>query len=1320
MATIVLSAAGAAIGGSIGGAVAGLSSVAIGRAVGATLGRVIDDRVLGSGSDAVETGRVDRFRLTEAGQGAPIPQVYGRTRLGGQVIWASEFTETTTVTGGGKGAPRQPETTSYSYSISLAIALCQGEISAVPRIWVDGEEISAIDLNMTLYRGSPDQLPDPLMEAIEGAGSVPAYRGTAYVVFENLALEPFGNRVPQFSFEVVRPEQPDSPDYDLDLGQLVQGVALMPGTGEYALASTQVHYGLGPGQGQGANTHTASGQSDLLTSLTALSSELPSCGAASLIVSWFGDDLRCGQCQIKPKVAQKQAEGVPMAWGVSGQTRSSADLVPVDAEGRAIYGGTPTDAAVIEAIQALHSAGKRVLFYPFILMDQVAGNSLPDPWSGAQSQPPLPWRGRITLSKAPGQPTSPDQTAAAEAEVAAFMGAATAADFTVSGGRVIYSGGADWGLRRFILHNAALCAAAGGVDAFCISSEMRGLTQIRSATGFPAVAALRDLAAEVRLLLPQAKISYAADWSEYWGYQSADGNRYFHLDPLWADANIDFIGIDNYMPLSDWRDDDDHLDRAAGAGSIYDLDYLRANVEGGEGYDWFYHSPEASVAQIRTPITDGAHDEPWIWRYKDLKNWWSNTHHERIDGVRQVLPTAWKPQKKPIWFTELGCAAIDKGTNQPNKFLDPKSSESQLPKYSDGRRDDLMQLQYLRAVLGYWQEGENNPMSSEYDGRMLDMSNAYVWAWDARPFPAFPNLAAIWSDGENYLRGHWLNGRAGQRSLASVVREICQTAGQSRINVDHLHGIVHGYGVNDVAAARAALQPLSLRYGFDTIERNGVLEFRLRQGDSQFSINRPQLVHDAAQEGDIELTREAEAELAGRIRLRFIEWGAGYDIATVEAILPDADTHAVSTSELTMVLTASEARQIVERWLAESRVSRDTARFVLPPSLLHLGVGDVIEMPDDLPDDLPDGASGVSGKTRPVARYRLDRMELGVAQTVEAVRIEPEVYQPSDLPETLPAGQAFEPPLPVLPLFMDLPLLSGDEIPNAPHLAVTAEPWPGTVALYASGSDTDYGLDQIIAARSTIGLTQTALAAAAPGRWDLGADLQVKLISGSFESRAESAVLNGANAVAIGDGSSGNWEIFQFREAELVAEQTYMLRGRLRGQLGSDGLMPALWPEGSYVVLLDGTFPQVSLPLAQRRIARHYRIGPARRGYNDPSYIHRVEAFDGNGLRPYAPVHLRQDGALGTDIALRWIRRSRIEGDSWDLAEIPLGETQEAYRIRVLRGSVVLREHEVSTPSWVYSLTAQLADGTVAGDRIEVAQLSDRFGAGFATQHTLA
>jgi hypothetical protein len=84
------------------------------------------------------------------------------------------------------------------------------------------------------------------------------------------------------------------------------------------------------------------------------------------------------------------------------------------------------------------------------------------------------------------------------------------------------------------------------------------------------------------------------------------------------------------------------------------------------------------------------------------------------------------PQSKPIWYTEIGCGAVDKGTNEPNKFVDSKSSESALPRYSNGRRDELIQMQYLRVIYSYWNDPQNNPQSVEYDWQMLDMSRAHV------------------------------------------------------------------------------------------------------------------------------------------------------------------------------------------------------------------------------------------------------------------------------------------------------------------------------------------------------------------------------------------------------------------------------------------------------------------------------------------------------------------------------------------------------------------------------------------------------------------
>lgn len=1296
MATIILSAIGAATGASVGGGVLGLSSVVLGRAIGATIGRAIDQSVMGAGSQAVEHGKVDRFRLTGASEGVPLGQVYGRMRVGGQVIWATRFQENTATSGGGKSTSSGPKTTEYSYSISLAIALCEGEITRVGRIWADGNEIAPADLNMRVYTGAMDQDPDPKIEAVEGAGMAPAYRGTAYMMLEDLDLSQFGNRIPQLTFEVFRPTQPVSDEAGIT--RTINAVAMIPGTGEYALATTPVYYDGGPGEKRAANLATPSGQSDFATSLEALRDELPNCGSASLVVSWFGNDLRCGSCDVAPKVEQAAQDGDTMPWVVSGASRAAAPLVPQDGNGASVYGGTPADSSVVEAIQALQSAGKEVMFYPFILMDQLDGNGLVDPYSGGSDQPPLPWRGRITASLAPGQSGSPDGTATADAEVASFFGAAQISDFTISGEAVSYSGPAEWSFRRMILHYAHLCVAAGGVEAFCIGSEMRGLTQIRGASGFPAVQELIALASDVRAIVGSAcKISYAADWSEYFGYQPPDGSGdiYYHLDPLWADANIDFIGIDNYMPLSDWRDGEDHAD--ADWGAIYDLDYLKSGIEGGEGYDWYYADPEHMKAQIRTPITDGAYNEDWVWRAKDIRSWWGNDHHDRVGGVRIETPSDWVPQMKPIWFTELGCAAIDKGTNEPNKFLDPKSSESSLPRGSNGQRDDFIQMQYLRAMHEYWGDPALNPTSLEYDAPMIDMSHAHVWAWDARPYPFFPGNTEYWSDGANYARGHWLNGRSTNRALSDVVREICARSGLSldAVETDQLYGIVRGFVVSDVDSARAALQPLMLAYGFEAIEREGKIIFRSRDGKSMRSLEVSQLALTAEQDSAVSHTRAPQAEVAGRVQLTFVEVDGDYGARAEEAIFPDEETLTIARTEMPLALTRAEGKQITERWLSEARVARDRAQFALPPSQLGAGAGDVVELTTD----------------EGTALYRIDHASHTGAQMVEAVRVEPEIYQASDSTDEFPNIQPFAAPVPVFPLFLDLPLLTGVEVPYAPHVAASALAWPGSVAVYSSASDAGYELNRLLPAASIIGTTQTPLFKAQAGLWDRGPSVRVKIISGALASAEMEAVLNGANVAAIGDGSGANWEVFQFGDAVLVGERTYELSLRLRGQAGTDAL-GAEWPAGSLFVLLNGAPQQIDLAQSARGLARHYRIGPSQRPYDDPSYQHFIEAFDGIGLRPYAPAHLNAIRDSAGDLAVSWVRRTRIDGDSWQSLDVPLGETSEAYVLKVLQGGAVVRSENISSPAWVYTSAQQASDGIVGAFTIEVAQVSDTFGAG--------
>lgn len=1295
MATLILAAVGGAVGAGFGGTVLGLSGAVIGRAVGATIGRAIDQRLVGGGSEVVEGARLERMRLLSSGEGGALPLIWGRLRVGGQVIWASPFSErvseTTTSSGGGGKGSRRPVTTTtvrqYHYSVSLAIALCEGVIQGVGRVWADGTEIDPRRLGMRVYPGSETQAADPKIVAQEGFWRTPTFRGTAYVVFEDLMLEEFGNRVPQFTFEVTRAAQGRLAAQVPGLASAVQAVALVPGTGEYALAMDRV---LLPGVADGfevVNQNAAGGASDMAISLGQLRRELPALRSVALVVSWFGDDLRCGQCRLRPKVEQTLRDGLRLPWRAGGIGRTEAQTVPVE-NGRSIYGGSPADGAVIEAIQAIRAGGQEVMFYPFLLMEQGAGNGRRDPYTDGPHQPVRPWRGRITLSTAPGRPGSPDRSAGATAEVAAFFGQAQSWHFAIVDGAVHYSGPPeDWGLRRMILHYAWLCVLAGGVDSFCIGSELRGLTQIRGPLdSFPAVAALCVLAADVRAILgPQTRISYAADWSEYSGF-ARDGNRYFHLDPLWAHPAIDFVGIDNYMPLSDWRDEEAQADAAWGA--IHDLDHLRANVEGGEGFDWFYASTEGESVQRREPITDGAHGEAWIWRVKDLRSWWGLPHHERIEGVRLEQPTAWVPMSKPIRFTEYGCPAIEKGTNQPNLFFDPSSSESGLPRASGGQRDDLVQMQYIRAVTSHWGAAETNPISPLYGGRMVDMARAHLWAWDARPFPAFPARSDLWADGPNYWRGHWLNGRATAQPVEAVVAEIVDRAGLELPDMRGLYGLVRGYALTDVGTARAALQPVMLACGFDAFEREGRLCFRSRSARVTAEIEREDLV--AADPADWTESRAAEAEGAARLRLSHADAEGEFQTLVAEAQRPGAEDGFTLDQETPLALLPAEARHVADRWLSELRVARERVEFTLPMSRVGLGVGDVLAF----------------GKRR----WRIDRMEQGDALRIEALRVERGPYLPGPDGGVISKIRPFVPAVPVDPVFLDLPLMSGQEVPHAPHLAVASRPWPGQVALWASDGGDGFRLNSVVPVPSVIGEAQNAMAAARPGLWDRGEALVVRFSSGAVEARESDMVLNGANLAAIGVGGHEGWELFQFADAELVGPSTWALSRRLRGQCGTEADMPRFWPAGSRVVLIDGSLGQIALSLAERGLPRRWRVGAANRGPDDRDAVERRIAFSGVGLRPYAVAHLRA-ARVPEGKWVSWRRRTRIDGDSWESMEVPLGEENEAYLLRVIRDGQILRSEILAAPGWLYpeALHAMHGSGVV---EIGVAQLSPRWGAG--------
>ncbi len=678
----------------------------------------------------------------------------------------------------------------------------------------------------------------------------------------------------------------------------VNGVNLLPSTGEFTYGTTERQATRDTANPAvpfvTINNYAAQGghRTDYALSIDQLQALYPACTTVAVVCVWFGNNVSVQFCQIYPSTTYINTGTSPLRgafqkwngagysaenWQCSSLTQSSPGLLSISSSGGSFtYGGTPADQSIVECISDLKSRGLRVVFYPFILMDDSNKS----------------WRGRVSYF-------SPDVSAAASSAVNGFLGAAAPSQFTrdTTNKTVSYAGSpTDFTYRRFILHYANLCVVAGGVDLFLIGSELRGLETIRgpgwtvagtvdgsgkAVWDYPFVAGLIALSDDVRSVFDSAGltkdltglhdlISYAADWSDLMGWQHPGANpatgvpggaQWPHLDQLWAHNNIDLICFDNYLPLSDWttglgalkaNGQSDNLDIAswsapaavdtfldyglvtqgvlstsdyglvsdalvasslgygivsaapawpppvstmgnlglAGTPTLNSKAYLKANIEGGEKFNWFYfdsnnlgrgNDPLGSDLQVSRPEGDRATQsrtrffpQQQILANKQIRWWWNNTHQVLYDdglggGDAPHGPaTEWIAQSKPIVFTEYGFPACDKGTNQPNVFFDPKSIESFTPYWSAWRNadgggflpkpDQNLQLLALQAIYEYWfVEGHN--AASMAGVKMIEPAFCSVWNWDARPFPAFPQLVTVWGDAGNWAAGNWLNGK---------------------------------------------------------------------------------------------------------------------------------------------------------------------------------------------------------------------------------------------------------------------------------------------------------------------------------------------------------------------------------------------------------------------------------------------------------------------------------------------------------------------------------------------------------------------------------
>ena len=1221
MASIILSATG-----SFAGSATGLPFGAkIGSLIGSTLGSFIDSNARGGGKLAsIHGSRLADLAVQSSAYGKMIPIIYGTVRIGGNIIWSQNIKETITTStssagGGGKGGGGKVSQTSsqYSYSATLAVAVCEGEISEILRIWADAKQLDISQYTIRIYKGSETQMPDSLISAIEGASKTPAYRGLCYVVFEDFPLADFGNRIPNFSFEVKKKAL--YADYNNQtVEEMITGVTMIPAGGEfvydtvvdYKVNGSQVGANfLQQGNQNRLNMHNASGKANSLLSLDQLKDTLPNVGWISVAVAWFGDSLDVSGCNITAGVEyQENATTTPNIWSVAGFTRSTARLI-TQVNNAPQYGGTPDDASLLRYLDELKNRGYKILFYPLIFMD-ISGK---------------PWRGELT-----GSPSA----------VHNF--------FTKTNG-----------YNAFINHYANLVKTK--VDAFAIGSELIGLTKLSSSAGvYPAVNELVSLAGSVKSIMGTGvKITYAADWSEY--HHTAGG--WYNLDSLWASSNIDFIGIDAYFPLTD------------STTTSYDIDIVKAGWTSGEGYDWYYTDTNRT--------TKATLSAPYAW--KNIGWFWNNTHTNPNGQT-----TAWTPQSKKIWFTEYGFPSVDLATNQPNVFYDPSTSGSALPYHSKGRVDLRSQRVGIAATEQQW---KNSTM----------VERMFAWTWDARPFPYYPDLTGVWTDGSVWKTGHWLQGKMGVSNLAAIVQDLCLRSGlnASDIDVSHISEMLDGFVLNNQQTIRDAIEPLKTAYFFDAVESDNILRFVPRGGDTALIIDEQDIlpITNNGKNELVKITRTQEIELPKRVSILYLNRLANYQTGTQYSQREVTTSREISSIDLPIVLSDQLAKNIADTLLFSDWVGRTAYSFDLPIKYAQLDPADIISL----------NTNGFTHRMRVVSTY------IGGASSVRLSAVAEDIstydfYNSAGSSDSVILSENQAPAITKLE-FLDIPLLPTDDA-NIAVLRMAglglSNGWGGGVVYRSDDGGANYARFGSITSPATIGSSVDVLGIATANVFDEKNSVTVLLMGASqLQSVSELAVLNGANAVLLGS------EIIQFKTATLISEGKYKLSGLLRGRLGTEWAT-STHQAGERFVMLDSSLDKETVANNMIGAVRQYKAVSV--GSSLSSVIAQDFTYNAVAFKPYSPAQITGNRDASGNLTINWIRRTRTGGDLRDFVDVPLGEVSEKYDVEIISGASVVRSYlGLSTPTTTYTSSQQIADfGSVqASVLLRIYQVSGAVGRGY-------
>ncbi len=545
-------------------------------------------------------------------------------------------------------------------------------------------------------------------------------------------------------------------------------------------------------------------------------------------------------------------------------------------------------------------------------------------------------------------------------------------------------------------------------------------------------------------------------------------------------------------------------------------------------------------------------------------------------------------------------------------------------------------------------------------------------------------------------------------SLSSAMSDICQRAGMAPTDLvlSSVTQSLRGYAVTRRMAAREALEPLLGAYFIDAVETDGVLKFIPRGGSPVAAIPYDDLgAMEGSGEPPVRITekRTQDVELPQRLDIVHVDPARDHQMNTQHAArITDAiATREKQTRQLSISLTADEAKRIAERTLYNAWVERSGYQLSLPPKYLRLDPSDIITV------SMPEGD----------LKLRLNKTDFGGNNLIacDAVAEDQAVYVSN--------ATGASPPVLNLPILLntpislfllDIPMLRLEDNTIGLNYAFGMRDGSGSAALYRSPDQLTWEILGLGDDGPTYGWATNVLQAAISAwSWDETNKVTVAVGQGTLDSKTAAEVLEWANVGLIGD------EIVQWKNATLLSSGTYELSGLLRGRRGTEAAMHTHKLGERFVVLSpDGIF---RVPLPQTEIGRvgHYRAVMDGGEWDDAATNSFL--FSAQSMRCFSPVKIKATRNIDSDLAVTWVRRTRWYGEWVDGVDVPLFEVSENYEIDILDGANVKRTMTTTTPAITYTAAQQIEDfGSIQGIvNVAIYQMNDVVGRGNAGKASL-